>query len=116
MAVAPYIVKESWIKDSAKAGRLLGKWNTQIPSLCLFCSDETPYMIDDPSGEDKWNFRLSEALARSKKHRGAFLKGHTFFVTKNAGIDKMLLKNIVAAHGGEVSWGHWGQGCLLMQG
>jgi hypothetical protein len=66
-------------------------------------ADETAYFLNDPVGEDKWNFRLKEALERSKKHRSSFLKEHTFFVTKNAQIDKKLLKNIISAHGGEVS-------------
>jgi hypothetical protein len=74
-----------------------------IQGLLTVKADETPYFLDDPVGEGKWNFRLEEALERSKKHRSGFLRGHTFFVTKNAQIDKNLLKNIISAHGGEVS-------------
>lgn len=53
--------------------------------------------------EKKWGFKLTDALKRAKAKKGQLFSGITFYVTSKVPVDKKLLKNVVSAHGGQVS-------------
>ncbi|KAI0271257.1 hypothetical protein BC834DRAFT_966777 [Gloeopeniophorella convolvens] len=87
MAVAPVIITEKWVQACVAAKKLLSP---------------DKYVLVDPSNEKKWKFKLADALKRAKANRGQLFAGMTFFVTNKVPVDKKLLKNIVAAHGGQI--------------
>lgn len=60
-------------------------------------------MLADSISEMKWNFELVDALKRAKTNRGQLFAGKVFYVTNNVPLDKKLLKNVILAHGGQVS-------------
>ncbi|CDO76219.1 hypothetical protein BN946_scf184894.g8 [Trametes cinnabarina] len=88
MAVAPYVLGESWAKASAGVRRLL---------------PEDQFMIKDPETEKKYGFSLADALQRAKKNAGKLFAGKTFYVTPKVPVDTKLLKNVVTANGGQLS-------------
>jgi hypothetical protein len=51
----------------------------------------------------KWTFKLADALKRAKANRGQLFASKVFYVTNNVPLDKKLLKNVILAHGGQVS-------------
>jgi hypothetical protein len=53
--------------------------------------------------EKKWKFKLTDALKRAKVKKGQLFSGMIFYVTNKVPLDKKLLKNVVSAHGGQVS-------------
>jgi hypothetical protein len=53
--------------------------------------------------EKKWKFKLSDALTRARAKKGQLFAGIVFYVTNRVPVDKKLLKNVVSAHGGQVS-------------
>ena len=61
-------------------------------------------MLVDPVNEKKWKFNLVDALKRAKENKGQLLAGKIFYVTNKVPLDKKLLKNVISAHGGQVSW------------
>jgi hypothetical protein len=61
-------------------------------------------VLADPVNEKKWKFNLVDALKRAKANEGQLFAGKTFYVTNRVPLDKKLLKNVVSAHGGQVSW------------
>lgn len=61
------------------------------------------YVLTDPVSEVKWKFELADALKRAKANRGQLFAGKAFYVTNNVPLDKKLLKNVILAHGGQVS-------------
>jgi mediator of DNA damage checkpoint protein 1 len=61
-------------------------------------------MLADPVHEKKWKFNLIDALNRAKQNKGQLFARKTFYVTNKVPLDKKLLKNVVSAHGGQVSW------------
>ncbi|KAI0039891.1 hypothetical protein FA95DRAFT_1503597 [Auriscalpium vulgare] len=87
MAVAPHIVTEKWATASAAAKKLL---------------PPDKYRLHDAENERKYDFKLTDALARAKSHEGRLFAGMVFYVTNKVPVDKKLLKNVVAAHGGQV--------------
>ena len=60
-------------------------------------------MLADPVNEKKWKFNLIDALRRAKANKGQLFASKTFYVTNRVPLDKKLLKNVVLAHGGQVS-------------
>ncbi|KAG8943551.1 hypothetical protein FRC03_002440, partial [Tulasnella sp. 419] len=84
LARGVHIVSPDWVRQSAKAKRLL---------------DETDFQLQDPAGEKKHNFKLSESLARARRRR--IFKSHIFYVTPSVQTDKNILRDIVACNGGE---------------
>ena len=60
-------------------------------------------MLTDPIGETKWKFKLGDALKRAKANKGQLFASKVFYVTNNIPLDKKLLKNVILAHGGQVS-------------
>ena len=61
-------------------------------------------MLADPVNEKKWKFNLVDALTRAKENKGQLFAGKIFYVTNKVPLDKKLLKNVISAHGGQVSW------------
>jgi len=61
------------------------------------------YVLADSISETKWKFELVDALKRAKANRGQLFAGKVFYVTNNVPLDKKLLKNVILAHGGQVS-------------
>ena len=53
--------------------------------------------------EKKWGFKLTDALKRAKAKKGQLFSGIAFYVTSKVPVDKKLLKNVISAHGGQVS-------------
>ncbi|KAI0935547.1 hypothetical protein AcV5_003952 [Taiwanofungus camphoratus] len=87
MAVAPYVVSEKWLLSSAATKQLL---------------PEEDYLLRDPENEQKYGFKLSEALQRAKASGGKLFAGKAFYVTPKVPTDAKLLKNVVTAGGGQV--------------
>jgi hypothetical protein len=61
-------------------------------------------VLADPVNEKKWRFNLVDALKRAKENKGQLFTGKIFYVTNKVPLDKKLLKNVVSANGGQVSW------------
>jgi hypothetical protein len=60
-------------------------------------------VLTDPVSETKWKFKLADALRRAKANKGQLFASKVFYVTNNVPLDKKLLKNVILAHGGQVS-------------
>ena len=56
----------------------------------------------DPDNEKRYGYKLVDALARAKKQGRKLFEGKTFYVTPKVPVDSKLLKNVVAANGGQV--------------
>ncbi|TFK90623.1 hypothetical protein K466DRAFT_543199 [Polyporus arcularius HHB13444] len=88
MAVAPYVLGEKWARMSAFNRKLL---------------PEDEFAIEDEETEKKYHFNLADALKRAKRNAGKLFSGITFYVTPKVPVDTKLLKNVVAANGGQLS-------------
>ncbi|KZT63813.1 hypothetical protein DAEQUDRAFT_770249 [Daedalea quercina L-15889] len=90
MAHAPHVLNEKWLLASYSAKALL---------------PEDRFVLKDPANEDKFGFRLAEALRRAAAHTrgggGGLFAGHAFYVTPHVPVDSKLLKNVVTACGGQ---------------
>jgi hypothetical protein len=75
---------------------------TEILNGLICPTAEDDYVLNDPTNETKFNFKLSEALDRAKSAGRPFVK-KIFYVTPKVPIDMKLLKNVVIACGGQVS-------------
>jgi len=87
IAVAPFILRGEWLTKSAAKGRIL---------------PEGDYFLKDPETEAKYSFKMTKTLERAKKNKGTLLEGKTFYLTQKVDVDKKLMKNVVAAHGGNL--------------
>jgi hypothetical protein len=61
-------------------------------------------VLTDRVNEEKWKFNLVDALKRAKGNKGQLFAGKIFYMTNKVPLDKKLLKNVISAHGGQVSW------------
>ncbi|KAL0949407.1 hypothetical protein HGRIS_009469 [Hohenbuehelia grisea] len=86
LAMAPHIITKEWAVDSAKAKTLL---------------DEDQYQLHDKDAEKKFQFKLTESLARARKHKGQLFAKKTFYITSKVPVDLKLLKNVIVAGGGQ---------------
>ena len=68
----------------------------------LFPSAEKDYSLEDRETEAKYAFKMTKTLERARKNKGKLLEGKTFYLTQKVDVDKKLMKNVVAAHGGTV--------------
>ncbi|KAK7057689.1 hypothetical protein R3P38DRAFT_2599145 [Favolaschia claudopus] len=85
LTAAPYILTVDWANQSAAAERLL---------------PEEDYLLEDEEGNNKFNFKLPEAVARARKLKGTLFRDHTFFITPQVQpID--ILRNVIQANGGQ---------------
>lgn len=64
---------------------------------------EDDYLLKDPVGEQKFGFKLEDALERARENKGKLFAGLTFYVTPKVSIDTKLLRNVIQAGGGQVS-------------
>ena len=74
---------------------------THVPSA------EKDYSLEDRETEAKYSFKMTKTLERAKKNKGKLLEGKTFYLTQKVDVDKKLMKNVVAAHGGTVRVSQW---------
>ncbi|KAJ7703113.1 hypothetical protein B0H17DRAFT_1041781 [Mycena rosella] len=88
LAAGAFILSDKWAIDSAAANKLL---------------PEKDYILDDKINEEKWHFRLVDAMARAKEVGGKLFENMTFYVTPKVPVEINLLKNVVTAQGGKVS-------------
>lgn len=65
---------------------------------------EKGFALHDVSGENKYGVDLTQSLRRAKELGGKLLTGQTFYVTPKVPVDTKLLKNVVTACGGQVSF------------
>ncbi|THH15096.1 hypothetical protein EW146_g5335 [Bondarzewia mesenterica] len=87
MAAAPYVVTEKWVIASIAAKQLL---------------PPDKYLLVDVENEKKYGFKLSDAIRGAKENGGRLFADMVFFVTPKVAVDKKLLSNVVAAHGGQI--------------
>ena len=64
---------------------------------------EEKYMLQDSKNEQKYSFKLSDALRRAKAVGGRLFDQNIFYVTPKVPVDAKLLKNVVNAGGGQVN-------------
>ncbi|KAL8766346.1 MAG: hypothetical protein Q9209_006873 [Squamulea sp. 1 TL-2023] len=65
------------------------------------------YILNDPVGEQRIGFKLSEAVSRAKTHRGQLLRGMPIYCTETVKGGFDVFKAIIEANGGK---------CLLYKG
>ncbi|KAL9029062.1 MAG: hypothetical protein Q9196_002644 [Gyalolechia fulgens] len=85
LAHAPVVISTDYVDDClAKDERL----------------EPDDYLLNDPAGEERLGFVLSEAMSRAKNHRGRLLRGMTIYCTEpvKGGFD--TYKAIIEANGG----------------
>ncbi|KAL8781883.1 MAG: hypothetical protein Q9194_000076 [Teloschistes cf. exilis] len=58
------------------------------------------YLLNDPAGEQKQGFKLSDAISRAKDHRGQLFKDLSIYCTENVKGGFDTYKAIVEANGG----------------
>lgn len=70
--------------------------------LVLFNLAEEDYLLEDQTNERKYNFQLSDTVAKAKTLKGQLFAKRTFYVTAKVSVDHKLLKNVITAFGGQV--------------
>ncbi|KDQ26961.1 hypothetical protein PLEOSDRAFT_168763 [Pleurotus ostreatus PC15] len=88
IAVNAFILKSEWATASAAANELL---------------PEETYFLEDDANERKYNVKLADVLLRAKSNQGQLFAKKTFHVTPKVSIDLKLLKNVIAANGGQMT-------------
>ena len=81
---------------------LISVWVTDFGGQLL--SDPMKYILDDPEGEERWNLRLKDALARAEKATKPIFHGYTFYVTRSVQPSFETLKKVAVSAGGKVSF------------
>lgn len=61
-------------------------------------------MLQDSQNEQKYAFKLSDAIRRAKSVGGRLFDNCIFYVTPKVPVDVKLLKNVVSAGGGQVNF------------
>ena len=111
MAVAPFVLSEKWATMSAANRKLFRESPLHILRFHVYvvvalahahCTAEEQYTVKDEATEKKYNFRLTEALARAKDNAGQLFAGIQFYVTPKVPVETKLLRNVVTANGGQV--------------
>jgi len=59
-------------------------------------------LLRDEAGEEKFSFKLKDAIERAKG--GKIFAGKTFYVTPKVQTDMQLLKNVIIACGAQVTY------------
>ncbi|PBK91515.1 BRCT domain-containing protein, partial [Armillaria gallica] len=88
LAVSPWILSPKWATDSTASNKLL---------------PEEDYLLEDQTNERKYNFQLSDTVAKAKTLKGQLFAKRTFYVTPKVSVDHKLLKNVITAFGGQIS-------------
>jgi hypothetical protein len=65
-------------------------------------SAEKNYLLRDEAGEEKFSFKLKDAIERAKG--GKIFAGKMFYVTPKVQTDMQLLKNVIIACGAQVTY------------
>ncbi|KAJ7072254.1 hypothetical protein C8F01DRAFT_1103141 [Mycena amicta] len=84
-----WILSPEWASKSAAANRLLS---------------EEDYILSDKVNEEKWGFKLKDAMKRAKMVDGKLFEGMTFYATPKIYVTtaRNLLKAVVEAQGGKL--------------
>jgi hypothetical protein len=61
---------------------------------------EKKYLLQDSAGEEKFSFRLKDAIERAKQ--GKIFANEAFYVTPKVTVNMQLLKNVITSCGGQV--------------
>ncbi|SJK97533.1 uncharacterized protein ARMOST_00785 [Armillaria ostoyae] len=88
LAVSPWILSPEWATDSTASNKLL---------------PEEDYLLQDQTNERKYDFQLSDAVAKAKILKGQLFAKRIFYVTAKVSVDHKLLKNVITAFGGQIS-------------
>ncbi|KAF7296145.1 hypothetical protein MKEN_01429800 [Mycena kentingensis (nom. inval.)] len=86
LARRAWILSKDWALDSAAANKLLA---------------EKDYILSDPASEEKWGFKLRDAMKRAQDVGGEVFKGMTFYATRNVKVDQQMLRTVIEAQGGK---------------
>jgi hypothetical protein len=101
VAGGPFILSGEWAKRSAAQKKLLRMSHEDFAFETLnLPSAENDYALCDKAGEEKFSFKLKDAIARAK--RGKVFAGKTFYVTPKVQADMQLLKNVIMSCGAQV--------------
>ncbi|KAF7798222.1 hypothetical protein EIP86_009439 [Pleurotus ostreatoroseus] len=87
LAIAKYVVSARWVEMSA----LKQQWLS-----------ESDYPLEDAAAEAKYGIKIEEVIRRAKANKGKLFDGVTFYVTPKVVVEIKLLKNVVAAGGGQI--------------
>jgi hypothetical protein len=88
---APYFVTVGWLQACIEAKAIVGEFLLLSRRMDRVDepkshrpADETPYLLEDPDSEEKYGFRLSEALERAEelKENGGLLHNMSFYVVR----------------------------------
>lgn len=60
------------------------------------------YILKDPAGEQRWGFKLADALGRAKEADHKIFTGYNFHVTKSTSPEFKVLEKVIASAGGKV--------------
>lgn len=85
IAAAPAVVSTSYLDDALRQESL---------------PDPEDYPLVDKESEDKWDFRLSDSLARASVNKRRLLKGWTIFCTEAVTGGWETFRDIITANGG----------------
>ncbi|KAI0083353.1 hypothetical protein BDY19DRAFT_1060990 [Irpex rosettiformis] len=88
MAVGAHVVSVNWVE------------------MCVAKKTILPadgYTLKDPTNEEKFGFKLSDALKRAGEKKGKLFEGKTFYVTPKVPVDTKLMKNVITLGGGQFS-------------
>ncbi|PBK74517.1 hypothetical protein ARMSODRAFT_952169 [Armillaria solidipes] len=88
LAISPWILSPEWATDSTASNKLLPEEN---------------YLLQDQTNERKYDFQLSDAVAKAKTLKGQLFAKRIFYVTAKVSVDHKLLKNVITAFGGQIS-------------
>jgi len=113
------VVSSSWLKESFREGRFVGKnWN-KLFCLCpiiiiiiliayslifkIESSDELPHILNDPDYSLKYKCDLKSAVLRAKASSHTLFKGYNICIAAHVQTPAKILSAIVMSAGGNVS-------------
>lgn len=109
MAVASRVVSVNWVEMCIAKKMILRTYSYN--DLLLSSVSDTEFMcnaaadsftLKDPTSEQKFGFKLSQALKRANEKKGNLFEGKTFYVTPKVQVDTKLMKNVITLGGGHV--------------
>lgn len=86
LAHAPVILSTDFVNDCLSQNKRL---------------EPEDYLLQDPEGEKRNGYKLSESLARAKSNKGQLLRGYSIYCTENIHGGFETYKSIVEVNGGK---------------
>jgi len=105
MAYGVPVVTRQWVIDSNAQGRILREHSGHQRHFLYLRSPpatDNYLLTKDPEFKKTVGCNIDEALRRAKVTGRTLLKGHTFYVSKQAKLNFPLLEKVVKAAGGQV--------------